>query len=147
MDIFDHCATQLSVALLHSSGLCYWILFCASCVYKMKKSDWLVILIWFRAVEKLYGSGLVESESCGPLLPLVLEPLDSKVISNFLFFLSRIMFFRSQTLHTGDPAQCRRTLSPDPLCRIQIFHVTSRPYRNAHLEGKTGLPPLATSYF
>ncbi len=73
MEIFDHCASQLfqRVALLHSSGLrlCYWILLCASRVYKSKK-------FWLAS-----NVSLVESESCAPLIPLVGELMDSKVIS------------------------------------------------------------------
>lgn len=49
MDIFDHFASKLFIALLHSSGLwlCNWILLSAFCVYK-SKTFWLatnVILV------------------------------------------------------------------------------------------------------
>lgn len=30
---------------------------------------------------------------------------------------------------------------------IDSFYVTSLPYRNAHMEGKQGFPPLTASYF
>ncbi len=83
MDIFDHCASQhfQRVALLHSSGpgLCYWILLCASRVYKSKK---------FLLASNV---SLVESESCATLIPLVGELMDSKVISSF--FLNVGLYF------------------------------------------------------
>ncbi len=46
---------------------------------------------------------LVESESCAPLIPLVSELMDSKVISTIIyliiyFFKCRIIIFRSQML-------------------------------------------------
>ncbi len=109
MDIFDRCASQLfqRVALLHSSGLRLWILLCASRVYKSNK-------FWLDS-----NVSLVESESSGPLIPLVGELVDSKVISTSNFF------FRSQTLHAGDPARCRRTLSPVNVSICPLKSVTT----------------------
>ncbi len=104
---FDFSKIFQRVALLHSSGLqlCYWILLCASRVYKSKK-------IWFAS-----NVSLVERESCAPLIQLVncsiqLQNHGLKSDIKFCFFKCKIIFFRRQTLHAGDPARCRRTLSP-----------------------------------
>ncbi len=95
-------STLSCVALLHSSGLglCNWILLCASRVYKSKK------------ISLASNVSLVESESCAPLIPLVGELMNLKVISTSFFLNVGKKKFCSQTLHAGDPAWCRRTLSP-----------------------------------
>ncbi len=133
MDIFDHCASQLfqRFALLHSSGLrlCYWILLCASCVYK-SKTFWLASNV-----------SLVESESCAPLIPLVGELMDSKVYQQGIFFKCRIFFFRSQTLHAGYPARCRRTLTFTFMHLADAFIQSDLQWMFCHYACSLGIEP------
>ncbi len=71
MDIFDHCASQLFVALLHSSGAETLLYYYACLVFiRAKYSDWLVMLVWLRVKA---------------LITLVGELMDSKVISSFFY--------------------------------------------------------------
>ncbi len=58
---------------------------------------------------------LVESESCAPLIQFGKRThgLESdKQVMYLNCFKCRIIIFRSQMLHAGDPARCRITLSP-----------------------------------
>lgn len=81
MDIFDHFASKLFVALVHSSGLwlCNWILLSASCVYK-SKTFWLATNVI-----------LVESESTSHTIGRRMHGLKSDINRQDSFFI--IYFF------------------------------------------------------
>ncbi len=114
MDIFDHCFCRASL-FIRAATL---IMLCTSRVYK-SKTLWLASYV-----------SLVESESCAPLIPLLGELIDSKVISTSFFFYCRIIVFCNQSLHARG-----QTLSPAFIKRqIDIFSLKYR-YFNISLRG------------
>ncbi len=95
--------------------VCYWILLCASRVYLVKSNK-----IWLAS-----NVSLVESESCAPLVPLVGELMDSKVISTSFFKIQDFFFL----LHAGDPTRCLENFKPCFLiyCEIKTHNFDFSP--------------------